>query len=96
MQIAVEELKRLGRMPSEVSFEIPMVERYQRLLAAIEQPISDDDAVELMEILGPDDCFGLSWTVVHIIETAPGWPIKEAIEKEGSEWNSVLKNRAGL
>lgn len=96
MQTAVEELKKLGKLPSEVNFEIPMLERYQQLLDAIQQPISDADAVELIQIFGPDDCFGLSWTLVHIIETAPGWPIKEIIETGSDEWSHVLKIRAGL
>lgn len=96
MQTAVEELKKLGKLPSEVNFEIPMLERYQQLFDAIQQPISDADAVELIKIFGHDDCFGLSWTLVHIIETAPGWPIKEIIETGSAEWDNILKSRAGL
>jgi hypothetical protein len=37
------------------------LERRQRLLATIEQPLSAEEAEALATLFGPDDCFGLAW-----------------------------------
>jgi len=49
-----------------------IVERWQNLLAAVKTPVSDDEARALVRVFGPDDCFGLAWTLLHLIETAHG------------------------
>jgi hypothetical protein len=43
--------------------------------------------------LGTDDCFGLAWSVLHLVETAPGWPIEERLQDADNEWVSRLKQR---
>jgi hypothetical protein len=60
----------------------------------IEQPISDDDARALVKLFGPDDSFGLAWTLLHLIETAPGWPLEDVLDESGNEWVDRLKQRA--
>ena len=34
--------------------------------------MTDEEAKLLLGSFGPDDCFGLAWTLLHLIETAPG------------------------
>jgi hypothetical protein len=54
-----------------------------------------DEAKALVELFGADDCFGLAWTLLHVIETAPGWPILDALGDTENQWIARLKQRAG-
>jgi hypothetical protein len=96
VQDAVEELMKLGTLPSSVNPDVAKLEKLQSLLTRIEQPIADDDARALVKLFGPDDCFGLAWTLLHIIETAPGWPLSDALGDDRNEWNERLKQRAKI
>jgi hypothetical protein len=95
MQTAVKELVKFGALPSSLNPDIVKLEAIQSLLTKIEQPISDTDAQVLVTLFGPDDCFGLAWTLLHIIETAPGWPLNDVLRDVGNEWVTLLKQRAG-
>lgn len=55
--------------------------------------ISDEEAVTLCKLLGPDDFYGLAWCVIHSIESTPDWPIPEAIESATDSWQETLKQR---
>jgi hypothetical protein len=48
----------------------------------------------MVSLFGPDGCFGLAWTLVHLIETSPGWPIEGCITQLQSEWIVRLRERA--
>ncbi|MEU0382903.1 hypothetical protein [Streptomyces chartreusis] len=52
--------------------EIEVISETQRLLERIPKPVTDDEAQALATLFGPDNCFGLAWTLLHLIETAPG------------------------
>jgi hypothetical protein len=94
MQSVVQELVKLGQLPSSVKANLVNLEKFQTLLMKVEQPISDDDAQALVKLFGPDECFGLAWTLVHLIETAPGWPLEGVLDESESEWINRLKQRA--
>lgn len=79
MQSAISSLLEMGPLPSFDDASPDFLEKFLGLLAEIHQPISDEEGLQLAKLFGPDDCFGLAWTLVHIIETEPGWPLKEAI-----------------
>lgn len=94
---AVEELLKLGPFPSsdEIGSEsIELVARYEQLLSSIEEPVTDEEAKALTGVFGDDDFFGLCLTLVHLIETAPNWPIDECLQNVGNEWIKILKDRA--
>ena len=65
----------LGRLPTteplppEVTPEV--IARYQAALGRVPRPIADDEVAVLMTGFGPDDCFGLAWSLMDLIETAP-------------------------
>lgn len=42
----------------------------EQALHAITAPVSDAEAVLLLATFGADDCFGLAWTVLHLVESA--------------------------
>ncbi len=60
----------LGPLPSEEADEAT-IERAETALHSIAPPLDDDEAEALMGCFGKDACFGLAWTLVHLIETSP-------------------------
>lgn len=57
-------------------------------------PVTNEEARVLVTLFGPDECYGLAWTLVHLIETAPGWPIADCLGGTGNEWIQRLRLRA--
>jgi len=93
MQSATIELEKLGPLPSSACRDIEKLKKIQTLIEQIEEPVSDDDARVLVKLFGPDDCFGLAWSLLHLIETAPNWPLEECLTNTGNEWVNRLKQR---
>jgi hypothetical protein len=96
MRPEVAELIQMGPLPSSAVAVDDMLrlEEYQRLLEAIEQPVTDDEAIALAGLFGPDECFGLAWALVHLIESAPGWPMLDLVAADDNAWRSLLRSRA--
>ena len=66
-------------------------------IALFERPAQDDEAIALLKVLTRSDetsCFGLNWTILHFIETAPGWPLWDALRNADGQWADRL--RVGL
>lgn len=91
----VEDLVRAGRLPNEDA-PVDDVVRAQRLLEAVVAPVSDDEAQALLSVFGPDDCFGLSWTLVHLIETAPNSSTADYSAHADDEWVQLLLQRRAV
>src|SRR3546814_15952191 len=68
-------LIELGPLPSEAG-SVTDVARRQTLIQSIAPPLTLAEATALAGVLGPDNCFGLAWPVVHLIESAPGWTVE--------------------
>jgi hypothetical protein len=98
MRQQVIDLQQMGPLPpSDVAIRNNMqalVDKYAALIAAIEPPISDDEAKILVKLFGSDDCFGVAWSILHLIETAPHWPLMDCLGSESNEWIIRLKQRA--
>jgi hypothetical protein len=94
MQQAVQALKSLGSLPSSINPDISLIEAIEARLKSVLTPISDEDARVLVSLFGTDDCFGLAWTLLHLIETAPSWPIADALTNIENEWIARLKERS--
>lgn len=63
----------LGGLPSEEDDSDDAAERLEeaeRRLSAIQRPVTDEEARLLMTCFGDDNCYGLAWTLVHLVETA--------------------------
>jgi hypothetical protein len=92
----VQEFHRLGPLPSEQDESEGSDERLEeagRLLDAIERPVTDEEARLLVESFGEDNCFGLAWTLLHLIETSPS-SVVTAEPPEGSNmWIETLWTR---
>ena len=70
------------------------LENYQHLIERIQKPISNEEAEALATLFGPDDCFGLAWSLVHLIESAPDWPLLHRLPDTGNEWVELVRARA--
>jgi hypothetical protein len=86
MRQEVQRLVLLGSLPAESNSEVSKVEEFQRALEAIAPPVSNDEAESLMAVFGPDDCFGLAWTLLHLIESAPEIPLSTEPPNDANEW----------
>ncbi|RYD90798.1 MAG: alpha/beta hydrolase, partial [Sphingobacteriales bacterium] len=49
------------------------IQHIQGIIQGITKPLTLEESVALARLLGNDYCFGLAWTVIHLIETAPAW-----------------------
>lgn len=71
----VREFISLGILPSEDLEPDDVLDaalrRAGELLDRIERPVTDEEAHALAECFGDDESFGLAWTLLHTIETAP-------------------------
>ena len=68
---AVKDLIEPGAFPSEAEVTLEQLTELQRLLERVAAPVSDEEAQALLAVFGPDGCFGMAWTVLHLIESAP-------------------------
>ncbi|MDK0517676.1 hypothetical protein [Streptomyces sp. ML-6] len=72
------------------------IDRRERQLRTISRPVTSEEAAALATCFGPDDCYGVAWTLVHLIETAPGpVPPWEDPGPEAGDWAEVLRGRWG-
>ena len=95
MRAAIQRLAALGPLPAGDAAEVDQLQRYQQLLTGLQPPVSDPEAQVLAGLFPPDldECYGLAWTLVHLIETAPGWPLPACLQlSEG--WIGCLRDRA--
>ncbi|MFD6231890.1 hypothetical protein ACFWFZ_34360 [Streptomyces sp. NPDC060232] len=55
-----------------------------------------EEAEALGACFGPDDCYGVSWSLVHLIETSPG-PVPQVTQPgpDADDWHHTLWNRWG-
>lgn len=87
----IAELEQLGPLPSEDEAEVTQLKRIEALYRAIAKPIT---ARVLVELFGPDGCYGVASSFMHLIETAPGWPLNDCLAQLNTEWKIELRNRA--
>src|SRR4051812_18566078 len=93
MRNEVRAFVALGSLPGEGASE-EAIRLFQEGLAAIKAPVSDAEAAELINSFGPDDCYGLAWTLLHLIETAPsGCPLTSPPDPSENEWRRRLWER---
>ncbi len=90
----IQELEKLGPLPPEDDDEAAQLERIDVLYRTIVRPLTDDEARVLVELFGPDGCYGLASAFMHLIETAPGWPLKDCLQEPNNEWKDELRDRA--
>lgn len=92
MRKEVTDFLALGTLPNSDSTQEDLV-RFEEHILAIEAPVTDEEAEHLIECFGEDDCYGLAWTLLHLIETSPTpYPRERPIEADNM-WKSILYER---
>lgn len=102
MRQAVYDLMALGPFPPETpgdadeTFLYPdeLLDTYDNLLLSLEHPVTDEEARALVTLFGPDTFYGVAWTLLHTIETAPGWPLMDVLQDTENEWVARLRQRS--
>lgn len=94
MRAEVQDVLALGQLPPETAEDAPC-SGWEAALLRLDAPATDDEAKALLDVLPADEgsAFGLAWAVLHFIETAPGWPMWDALN-DRSEWVQFLRERA--
>ena len=91
MRAEVTALVSFGRLPAENEAST-LLEPRQALLSAITPPVTDEEACALALIFGADSCFGLAWALVHLVGSAPHWPLWECLPHQ-PEWRDRMLTR---
>jgi len=86
-------LSSLGSLPASDAL-VDSIQKYEEAIRAIVAPVTNEEAMILVRLFGPDDCFGLAWSLLHLVETAPAWPIPECLGQKTNEWIQRLEKRA--
>ena len=95
MRPEIKQLIDLGPLPPEAKASLEYLREAEGLLGAIKKPVSDEEARKLVLLFGPpDSCYGFAWSLLHLIETAPSWPIADCLENPKNEWVASLRDRA--
>jgi hypothetical protein len=94
MQAAIQHLVQFGPLPGSTAATTTVLRELEALLAEVQIPVTDEEARALVRLFGPDDCFGLAWSVLHLVETSPDWPIEGALDGLTGEWADRLRERA--
>jgi hypothetical protein len=90
----VVELAARGPLPHELDIADDDLAERSALLASIDPPLSEAESAALLRVLGSDDCFGLAWTVVSLLESTPGWPAESLTWDVDNPWHQRLLRRA--
>lgn len=70
------------------------IDRRVGQLDAIARPVTAEEAKALTTCFGPDDCYGVAWTLLHLIETGPNPVLTTKPAPDANEWHHCLWTRA--
>ena len=59
----------------------------------LSQPATEEEARALITLFGEDSLFGLAWALVHMIESAPGWPYWDELADLSNPCRALLHQR---
>jgi hypothetical protein len=85
----------LGPFPASKDAQEEDIDRRSALLSNIASPVTEEEAAALLSCFGPDEAFGVAWSLLHLIETAPGGaPLTTKPDDSANEWIRYLWDRA--
>jgi hypothetical protein len=93
VQQPIEQLLTFDPLPSSSSDDLTNLKQIQDLIQTIKHSVSDEEARALVKLFVPDDCFDLAWSILHLVKTAPSWPLADCLEDKRNEWIQTLKRR---
>ena len=81
----VQDLISLGQMPNEDAEEED-IERWLNMFRRIVKPATDNEARALAQCFPPDMGYGVGWSLLHLVETTPGWVRAIAETINDADW----------
>ncbi len=89
-----KELLDLGSFPESSEADSQTLER-QEGLAGQSDSASDgcEEASALCAVFGPDDYYGLAWTLLHFIEFCPRVATRGGLAGASNQWIERLRRR---
>lgn len=94
MRQAISDLVEMGQFPHELDTSEEDLARREALVLKLEPPATEEEARALLVLLGEDSLFGLAWSLVSMIESAPGWPYWDELANTSEPWRSTLRQAA--
>ena len=94
MRPEVEAFLALAPLPASRDADEQELQKLTDALMRISPPVSREEAIRLAGAFGPDECFGLAWTLIHLVESAPGGTPLDALPVSDNEWLTVLRERS--
>lgn len=92
MRPEVEQLASLGPIPGEDDDDAPL-ERWEGALGAIQSPLHEGEARVLVVCFPPDLAYGLGFSLLHLLESAPDWSDELARAISVDEWRTRARLR---
>jgi hypothetical protein len=91
---AFQNLADLGPLPASEALGEQTARQYEEAVKALPPTPTAKEAVALVELLPPDDsaAFGLAWSILHVIEASPAWPVWEVLD-DHTVWVRRLRER---
>ncbi|MFK6999549.1 hypothetical protein [Flavobacterium oreochromis] len=95
----VLELKNLGVMPNhDDDIHHSVIEDFENKLNSVEKPLNKKEAELLITLFPKESCFGLEWTLLHLIESLFNQINLDDYEKlvskcNSNEWRDLLEYR---
>ena len=89
----VREWVALGPLPN-VNADEDEIALHENALRAVHPPLTDEEARLLVRLFGPDECYGLAWSLLHLIESAPSEALLPEEVPGENEWVRRLRQRA--
>ena len=87
----VQQLVNLGPLPASSEAEEDDLRHRAEMFDGIQKPVSDEEALALLCCSGSDACHGFAWSLVHLIETAPGGAsLQSEPDASENEWIRFL------
>jgi hypothetical protein len=82
-------------MPADGSPEATQerIDQYNHLVESIRKPITDGEARALVRLFprGDDTFYGVAWGLLYLVESAPGWPLGNALTDLDNWWIPSLR-----
>src|SRR5262245_11640318 len=97
MRAEIAHLLSKGPIPSSKG-NVQQIKEWQEAFERITPPVSDEEAEALTGLFPPDDddCFGLAWSLIHLVETSPHWPLQRCLQDTNKPWIARLRRRSSI
>jgi hypothetical protein len=95
MRQTIAEFVRLGPFPGENQSKDELLERLEEILSGIvvdaRQPLTNEEIEALLSLFGPEEGIAGAWTLLDLIDAAPGQPVEAYLRDSGNDRIATLR-----